>query len=386
MKKINFILLVAILGMLTSCGIGVYYPYAHNVFGAQTTVHLDKANFRVVRDVEAVVAVTNTNLSRSSVEKSAYGQLLRNARLTGSQVLINVVIEEVQRASGGLFRWAFRAPKIVQYVAARATIIEFLDENGNPTEVNFDDLTDDEKFDILNYQEDPVLPSDDEIQMLNYLRQNNMSLQDFAVWQRQQAIDEYLANQRPVSDIDTYSDEEIVAYDFIQRFGDDMSDEEIDEEIERLKANPEAFEKRVALLRNAFKSEEEAQAKLYQDQEADRNAENEQMFINSYAQAMGNIDSIQNIELDNNDRDELLRFVLEKDQANRTGLSKAMDNPENVLKMAWYLLHGEETVDAMIDYFKKEIDKRSKTGPRVVTKAPQSSKPTKRATSDSFVF
>ena len=133
MKKINFILLVAILGMLTSCGVGVYYPYAHNVFGAQTTVHLDKANFRVVRDVEAVVAVNNTNLSRSSVEKSAYGQLLRNARLTGSQVLINVVIEEVQRASGGLFRWALGVPKIVQYVAARATIIEFLDENGNPT-------------------------------------------------------------------------------------------------------------------------------------------------------------------------------------------------------------------------------------------------------------
>ena len=95
MKKINFILLAALLGMLTSCGVGVYYPYAHNVFGAQTTVHLDKANFRVVRDVEAVVAVTNTNLSRSSVEKSAYGQLLRNARLTGSQVLINVVIEEI---------------------------------------------------------------------------------------------------------------------------------------------------------------------------------------------------------------------------------------------------------------------------------------------------
>ena len=104
MKKINFILLAALLGMLTSCGVGVYYPNAHNVFGAQTTVHLDKANFRVVRDVEAVVAVTNTNLSRSSVEKSAYGQLLRNTRLTGSQVLINVVIEEVQRASGGLFQ------------------------------------------------------------------------------------------------------------------------------------------------------------------------------------------------------------------------------------------------------------------------------------------
>ena len=123
MKKINFILLVAILGMLTSCGVGVYYPNAHNVFGAQTTVHLDKANFRVVRNVEVVVDFDNTNMRRAEAEKSAYGELLREAQLTGSQVLINVVIEEVLRK--GLHRH--------QYVAARATIIEFLDENGNPT-------------------------------------------------------------------------------------------------------------------------------------------------------------------------------------------------------------------------------------------------------------
>ena len=123
MKKVSYFLLVAVLGMLTSCGVGVYYPHSHNLFGAQTTVQLNQANFRVVRDVEAVVEVNNTRLSRSSVEKSAYGQLLRNARLTGSQVLINVVIEEIRRDT----RW-----KCAQYVAARATIIEFLDENGNP--------------------------------------------------------------------------------------------------------------------------------------------------------------------------------------------------------------------------------------------------------------
>ena len=262
--------------------------------------------------------------------------------------------------------------------------IQIVDEEGNPTEVSFDDLSNDDKYSILSYQEEPVLPSDDEIQTLNFLRQNNMSLNDFAIWQRQQAIEEYLAGQQPATELDSYSDEEIIAYDFIQRFGEEMTDEEIDEEINRLKANPEAFEKRVSLLRTAFKSEEEAQAKLYQDQEAAKQAENENMFINTYTQALSGIDSIQNIELDDADRDELLRFVLEKDQANRTELSKAMDKPENVLKMAWYLLHGEETVDAMIDYFKKEIDKRSKTNPRVVTK-PHTRKQIP-STQDSFVF
>ena len=130
MKKISILMVVALIA--TSCSIGTYLPYAQNNFGAQSKVVLDKANFRVVRDVEAIVDVNNTNLSRADVASSAYGELLRKAQLTGSQVLINVVIEEVRRESAGFFRLLFGIPKRVQHVAARATIIEFLDENGNP--------------------------------------------------------------------------------------------------------------------------------------------------------------------------------------------------------------------------------------------------------------
>ena len=131
MRKVSILLIVALIA--TSCAVGTYHPYARNNFGAQSTVVLDKANFRVVRDVEAIVDVNNTNLSRADVASSAYGELLRKAQLTGSQVLINVVIEEVRRESAGFFRLLFGMPKRVQHVAARATIIEFLDENGNPT-------------------------------------------------------------------------------------------------------------------------------------------------------------------------------------------------------------------------------------------------------------
>ena len=119
MKKILYFVLIAIVA--TSCK-GIYIPYATNHFGAQSQVVLDKANFRVVRNVEVIVDFDNTNMRRAEAEKSAYGELLREAQLTGSQVLINVVIEEVLRK--GSHRH--------QYVGARATIIEFLDENGNP--------------------------------------------------------------------------------------------------------------------------------------------------------------------------------------------------------------------------------------------------------------
>ena len=131
MRKLSIFFVVAFIA--TSCSIGTYLPYARNNFGAQSTVVLDKANFRVVRDVEAIVDVNNTRLSRADVASSAYGELLRKAQLTGGQVLINVVIEEVRRESTNIFRLLFGFPKRVQHVAARATIIEFLDEHGNPT-------------------------------------------------------------------------------------------------------------------------------------------------------------------------------------------------------------------------------------------------------------
>lgn len=130
MKKILYLLLVALIA--TSCARGYYAPRNTNQYGVQTQVVLNKANFRIVRHVEVVIDVNNTNLKREDVEKSAYAELLRRANLTGSQALINVVVEEVRRESTNIFRILFGLPKVVQHVAARATVIEFLDDNGKP--------------------------------------------------------------------------------------------------------------------------------------------------------------------------------------------------------------------------------------------------------------
>jgi hypothetical protein len=250
--------------------------------------------------------------------------------------------------------------------------IQVTNEDGELEEVNFDDLTDQEKFDLLNDQDQGVMPSDEELKTLNFLRTNNMTLEDFAKWQREQAVQEYLANQSPITEFDEFTDDEMIAYDFIQRFGEEMTDEEIDAEIDRLKADPDAYQKRVNLLRASYKSEAEAQSKLYEQEEQTRNQAAEEEFKTAYVNAAGNINYIHGMDLDNNDKQELLDFVLTKDAANRTGLSKALDNPESVLKMAWYLLHGEETYDNTVDYFKKEIAKRSKENTtRVINRARQ---------------
>ena len=126
MKKI--VIFIALTIILSSCAVGTYMPNAYNNYGTQTQVVLDRANFRIVRDVEVVVEVNNSNLKRKDVEQSAYGELLRQYKLTGSQAFINVSIEEVRREKINAFGFSKRK----QYVAARATIIEFLQDNGEP--------------------------------------------------------------------------------------------------------------------------------------------------------------------------------------------------------------------------------------------------------------
>lgn len=126
MKKIFYLMLAVVLA--SSCATGYYAPHNINQFGTQTQVILSEANFRIVRHLEVVIDINNTHLKRADVEKSAYAQLIQRANLTGSQALINVVIEEVRRESGIV------VPKITQHVAARGTVIEFIDKNEEPTQ------------------------------------------------------------------------------------------------------------------------------------------------------------------------------------------------------------------------------------------------------------
>lgn len=132
MKNYQYFALCLIAFIFGSCSwgvqtrtVGTYVPHALNVLGSQTTVVLSQANYRVLRNVEVVVEINNTNLRKTDVEKSAFAALTRKYPLSGSQAYINLVTEEVCRDEV-----AATNPSILydkkQYIAIRATIIEFL--------------------------------------------------------------------------------------------------------------------------------------------------------------------------------------------------------------------------------------------------------------------
>ena len=153
-------------------------------------------------------------------------------------------------------------------------------EEGEIEEWRFDELDDETKFGILNQSNDML--SDDEITAVNFLRQNRMNLQDFVEHQRQQAIKEYLEqNSTPQYTVDQVSDDDLFRFE-LQDQMPDLTDEEIEDQLNRAKENETFFQKKVAALRKEYKELEDNQIKANEEQAA---AEKEEQF-NQLAQSL----------------------------------------------------------------------------------------------------
>lgn len=233
-------------------------------------------------------------------------------------------------------------------------------EEGDIEEWDFDDLDDDTKYGILSQQDIPL--SDDEIQDINFLRRNRMNLRDFAKYQQEQAVKDYLAqNQNPQYTVDQVSDDDLFKFDLKEQMPD-LTDDEVDEQLNKAKENESFFRKKIQALRTEYKNMEDAQTK---QMEADAQAQSEQQF-NAMAQAIvsaaRNIDEMNGMVLDDDDKEEVLSFLLDRDANGQSQFYKLFENPDALFKMAWFALKGPEAYDALTDYYKGEIAKARRAG------------------------
>lgn len=229
-------------------------------------------------------------------------------------------------------------------------------EDGEIEEWNFDDLDDETKFGILSENPESFL-SEDETEDLNFLRKNKMNLKDFAKYQKEQAIKEYLEqNTTPSYTVDQLSDDELYKFDLKDQMPD-LTDEEVEDQLTRAKENESFFQKKIAALRKEYKDLEDEQK---QQEDAKAQAEKEEQF-NQLAQSLvtsaRNIDEMNGMELDDNDKNEVLSFLLDLDANGQSQFSKLFENPDALFKMAWFMLKGQEAHDALTSYYKGEIAK-----------------------------
>jgi len=240
--------------------------------------------------------------------------------------------------------------------------ISIENEDGEVEEVDFDSLTDEEKLYILNSSESQSL-TDDEIETINSLRKNKMSLKDYTAWQREEAVKDYLSKaQTPSYKVDQLSDEDLYKFDLMEKYPD-MTEDEVAEEVELAKTNESLFNKKIAALRKEYTELEDEQTKYAEQQAQEEYEAQYNQLAESLVNVARGINDLHDLVVEDEDKDAVLSTLLDRDANGQSEFYKYLEDPEALFKMAWYMKYGDQAFQSITDYYKGVIEKSRRQTP-----------------------
>ena len=246
--------------------------------------------------------------------------------------------------------------------------LQWEDENGEITDVDFDSLSDEDKLNVLNSLSDPGL-SQHEIDVVNYLRQNGVTFNQVIDYFSKKAVDDYIA-QNPDSvptktyTIDDYTDEELYLADLKSKYPD-FTDEELTSKLNSAKSNEELFKKEVNALRTEYKNEEDAQVEA-QKQKEQQDYDN---LVNNLQNILGNFNEVvldstdpesDVLEIEDSDKEQVLAYLLNQDTDGKSQLVKDLENPTTLIELAWLRTQGRALIDNSTRYWKDLLKQERK--------------------------
>lgn len=234
--------------------------------------------------------------------------------------------------------------------------IKFEDENNNIIERSWDDLTREEQINILNtplqpQHEDNNDLSDEEVTLLTQIRQSGLTPSQYL-----QQIQGDQIVQEPTYKIDDLSDDEVYILDLESRVGE-LSDDDAAQALSVAKQNEDLFNKQVEGIRKEYKDREDYNTQQEQAQLEQQQQEAYYQYQDAVINAINNFNSIGNLDLnfEDSDKEELAEFMLSPDEAGNNYLYRALQDPETLVKAAWFILNGDEAFDSITDYFTNQI-------------------------------
>ena len=242
--------------------------------------------------------------------------------------------------------------------------INFENEDGSIEKLNWSDLTLEEQLNILNTKDSKPVENinpefgDDFLSLAQELQDNNMSVDDFVNYIKDQGAKEYQTSLQPNYEVDNISDDELFKIDLKNRIPD-ITIEQLEGALEQAKTNEELYQKQVNGIRDEYKQFEDEQNAQNEAISAEEQQQRYNEFANTIAQSIDSLESINGIdvELEDEDKMELANFILGQDAAGVSNLGKALNDPETLVKVAWFALKGADAIDSITEYFKNEITK-----------------------------
>ena len=240
-------------------------------------------------------------------------------------------------------------------------IIMYENDNGETEQVNFNELDSAEQLNILKELVNPGL-SEEEIKTINFLRTNNATFQDAIEFYSKKAVQDYIDANGPVQKeyaIDDYSDEELYFADLKRKYPE-MSDEEIQSDVDSAKENEELFKKKADAIRKQYKALEDEKVK---EAENARKQQYEQ-FTQSIVDSVSQFNSISldykdkeadSLIIDNDMKNNIYHYLVNPDENGESQFAKDLRDPNNWVMMAAYRLYGNEIISNITNYWKNEL-------------------------------
>ena len=237
--------------------------------------------------------------------------------------------------------------------------IRFEEEDGKETTMAWKDLTKQEKINILtgSVTEAPATQependyTDEEVQFIQYLRSNGMTPTQYA-----QQFEQYEPQTQYT--VDSLTDEDLFLLDLQARV-EDITEEELQKALEAAKSDEALFKKQIEGVRREYQKLEDnnrqQQIAIAQEQQNQQwNA-----FVDTITDEIEGFNAVEGIdlELDDNDKQILADFILERDETGVSNLGKALNDPQSLVTIAWWALNGDKLVDDITTMFKEQIQK-----------------------------
>lgn len=222
--------------------------------------------------------------------------------------------------------------------------IQFQDSAGNLYTRKWNELS---REDLINniigsLNKDPQTDLDnDEIDLINQMRRANLSPKDFVNQLRQEAVDSYL-NANPDSRVADLTDEELYAYYHMAKYQNKLSDEQIQDMVNKEKENPDIFKIKVDAFREELLAQEQEKLYKQQEEEVAKYQEEYREYESNVLSAIDNFNNIPDlgVELDNSDKETLARYMLDVDSNGQSAFTKDLSNPNNRVITAFWAVYG----------------------------------------------
>ena len=224
--------------------------------------------------------------------------------------------------------------------------IKFEDESGAIIERSWNTLSKEEQINILagNESQDDNQLSDDEIDLLNTIRNSGMDVNSYlkSIQPKPQATKQYK--------IDDLSDDDLYVLDILEKVGgDNISDEELTEALESAKKNEKLFQKTVEGLRTQYIQLEKDQEMREANELAAKQQEQYNAFASSIMNEIRGLNTFagQDLELSNEDVEELSAFMLQLDDNGMSPFGRAMQDPALFTRAAFWLLNEDKIIEEL---------------------------------------